>query len=226
MKKKLLIWMQNNIAPLVGRALFRLLMLTVRMRIGNREHREWQLSHCDQTGIYCFWHCNLFVPYHAHRKFGIHIVISRHRDGELISRIVEKGGYVPVRGSSTRGGARAMMELLRLAEKGAVIAFTPDGPRGPARKFKDGPAYLSQASGVPIYMIGVGFSNCWKMRDWSGMKIPKPFSTVALTYVGPYRVPADADEKALEEWNEKLTAELDRADEEAERIAKSKKWSE
>ncbi|RKY28989.1 MAG: hypothetical protein DRP79_01640 [Planctomycetota bacterium] len=224
--KKFLVWLQNNIAPYAGRFLFRLLMLTVRVRVINLKHQEWQYSHREKTGIYCFWHGNLLVPYHKHRNRGVHIVISRHRDGELISRIVEKGGYIPVRGSSTRGGMRAMKELLRLAEEGDIIAFTPDGPRGPARKFKDGPVYLSKTTGAPIYLMGVGFSNCWQVKDWSGMKIPKPFSTIALSYVGPYNVASDATETELEEWKEKLALELDKADAEAERIAKLKEWSE
>ena len=224
--KKILIWLQNNIAPYVGRFIFWLLMRTVRVRAINRKHREWQYSHREKTGIYCFWHGNMLVPYHAHHNQGVHIVISRHRDGELISRVVERGGYLPVRGSSTRGGMRAMKELLRLAGEGDIIAFTPDGPRGPARKFKDGPVYLSRTAGVPIYLIGVGFSKCRRMKDWSGLKVPRPFSTVSISYIGPYQVPPDAGKEELEQWKEKLSEELDKADAEAERVAKLKEWSE
>jgi hypothetical protein len=224
--KKILGWLMNNIAPTVGRAFFRLIMLTVKIRHINRKTVEWQFANRDKSGIYCFWHGNLLVPYHYHRRKGIYIVISQHRDGEVISSIVERGGYKPVRGSSTRGGWRAMKELLAVVEKGAIIAFTPDGPRGPLHEFKDGPVYLAQATGTPLYLMGVGFSNCWTLKDWSRLKVPKPFSTVCVHYTKPYEFPRELTEEQFEQWNEKLAGELNEADAEAERVAKLKEWRE
>jgi len=224
--KKFRAWLMNHIAPTVGRAFFRLLMLTVKVRVINRKHQDWQYAHPEKSGIYCFWHGNLFIPFHVHRKRGAYIVISQHRDGEVISRVVEKGGYRPVRGSSTRGGMRAMKELLDVVQNGALVAFTPDGPRGPLHEFKDGPIYLAQATGTPLYLMGVGFSNCWTLKDWSRLKIPKPFSTVCINYSAPYEVPRDLPEEQYGPWNEKLAKALDGAAAEAERVAKLKEWRE
>jgi hypothetical protein len=224
--KKFRAWLLNNVAPLAGRVVLRLLMLTVRVRVINRKHQDWQHAHPEKSGIYCFWHGNLFIPYHKYRNRGVYIVISQHRDGEIISRVVEKGGYRPVRGSSTRGGMRAMKELLTVIEKGAVIAFTPDGPRGPLHQFKDGPIYLAQTTGAPLHLIGVGFSNCWIMRDWSRLKIPRPFSTVAIFISQSYEVPRELSDEEFEQWKEKLNRALNETDAEAERVAKLKKWSE
>lgn len=224
--KKFRAWLLNNVAPLAGRVVLRLLMLTVRVRVINGKHEDWQHAHPEKSGIYCFWHGNLFIPYHNYRNRGVYIVISQHRDGEIISRVVEKGGYRPVRGSSTRGGMRAMKELLTVIEKGAVIAFTPDGPHGPLHQFKDGPIYLAQTTGAPLHLIGVGFSNCWIMRDWSRLKIPRPFSTVAIFISQSYEVPRELSDEEFEQWKEKLNRALNETDAEAERVAKLKKWSE
>jgi len=224
--KKFRAWLLNSVAPLAGRIVLLLLMLTVRVRVINRKHQEWQYAHMEKSGIYCFWHGNLLIPYRAYRNRGVYIVISQHRDGEMISRIVEKGGYRPVRGSSTRGGMRAMKEMLDIMEKGAVVAFTPDGPRGPLHQFKDGPIYLAQTTGAPLYLIGVGFSRCWTARDWSRLKFPKPFSTAAIFISQPYEVPRELSDEEFAQWRERLNGALDGADAEAERVAKLKKWSE
>jgi hypothetical protein len=104
------------------------------------------------------------------------VLVSRHRDGEAIARVISKMGFDTVRGSTTRGGALALIELVGLSLSGNEVAITPDGPRGPRHQAKEGILYLAQKSGLPIQPIAVGFSDFWELRSWDRFRIPKPFA--------------------------------------------------
>ncbi len=143
--------------------------------------------HADEhpgASIFAFPHRSLLACAHRFRGLGIHILISRSFDGELIARTVEWLGFVPVRGSSSRGGAGGLRGLARAYEGGGICAITVDGPRGPALVVKPGASQLAALSGARE--IGVFYAlprRAWQLRSWDRFLIPKPFSRVDFMWV-------------------------------------------
>lgn len=165
----------------VGTALIRLLAMTWRMRpVNDGDVRAARAS--GQRVIFTLWHGELLPLLWYHRNQGIAVVISEHRDGEIIARIAERLGYATVRGSSSRGASRALIGLMRALESGHDGAVTPDGPRGPAHVFAPGAAIASQRTGVPLLPVRAGASRAWRLKSWDRFLVPKPFATVRVTY--------------------------------------------
>jgi len=163
--------------------------------------------------VYAFWHGTLIVPAHLCRHWGIRIMISLARDGEYITRIINRMGFATVRGSSSRGSLGALEEMAREAQGGHAIAITPDGPRGPRHVFHPGAVYLAQLAGVPIVPTGVAVSRSWKMPSWDRFEIPKPFSRVHAIVGEPIWVDREmprAKAKALAERLEGVMGDLTR----------------
>jgi lysophospholipid acyltransferase (LPLAT)-like uncharacterized protein len=166
-----------------GAALVRLLASTWRMRTVAGE----PLAAARRDGrrvIFALWHGELLPLLWHQRGENVAIVISEHRDGELIARIAESLGYATVRGSSSRGGSRALIGLMREIDAGRDGAITPDGPRGPARIFAPGAAIAAHRTGALIAPIRARASRAWRLRSWDRFLIPKPFAKVTV-YFGP-----------------------------------------
>jgi hypothetical protein len=167
--------------------------------------------------IFALWHSRLMALTFTHRHRGVAVLVSQHRDGELITRVIERWGYVAARGSSTRGGEEGTRELLESASQGRTLAITPDGPRGPAEMVKPGLVYLASRSGLPVIPVAAAGRPEWRLRSWDGFRVPKPFSRVNIVYGAPMRVPPDLSRADLETWRTgieralaELTRELDR----------------
>jgi lysophospholipid acyltransferase (LPLAT)-like uncharacterized protein len=140
--------------------------------------------------IFALWHRSLLVGAWHFRNRGIAILISESFDGELIARTVERLGFLPVRGSSSRGGAPGMRNLERAYRAGHHCAITADGPRGPAMVAKAGTAQLATLVGADVGAFYVLPERAWVLRSWDRFLIPKPFSRVVVAW--PVRVAADA----------------------------------
>jgi lysophospholipid acyltransferase (LPLAT)-like uncharacterized protein len=136
------------------------------------------------------------------------VITSENFDGEWIARIIRRFGYGTARGSTSRGGARALVQLRRALASGRPAGFTIDGPRGPARVAQAGAAWLAGATGHPILPFHIEADRAWTMRSWDRTQIPKPFATVALAVGEPFDVPANADGGAVEEARLKLEHRL------------------
>jgi lysophospholipid acyltransferase (LPLAT)-like uncharacterized protein len=130
--------------------------------------------------------------------------VSRHADGELISRVVERLGFRPVRGSSTRGGVPALRELLRAAERGQDLAFTPDGPRGPRGRVQPGVVQAAMTSGLPIQTSAIAIDRVKRLRSWDRFLVPRPFARVLLRYGPRVTIPPDLDHEGREEHRRRL----------------------
>jgi lysophospholipid acyltransferase (LPLAT)-like uncharacterized protein len=129
--------------------------------------------------IFAFWHCSLLICAYRFRNLGIAILISRSFDGELIARTVQRLGFIAVRGSSSRGGAVGLLGMKQAYEAGHICAFTTDGPKGPARLAKSGPAHLAELTGASWVGAFHGQpSSAWYLKSWDRFMIPKPFATV------------------------------------------------
>jgi len=183
------------IAVRLGSVIIRALAITWRYRITNAA--AWrELRSRRQPFIFAFWHGTMLPLVWTHRGEGVSVVISEHRDGEIIARIVESFGFKTIRGSSSRGAARALIGIVRELERGSEVAVTPDGPRGPARRFASGALVAAQRVGVPIVGIGVVASSAWRLNSWDRFMIPKPFSRVQIAYTLPTSVAAASAREA------------------------------
>jgi lysophospholipid acyltransferase (LPLAT)-like uncharacterized protein len=161
--------------------------------------------------VYCFWHRAMIPAAYHFRNMQIGIMISRSFDGECIARLVEKLGFRPVRGSSSRGGASALIGMRRELDLGHPAVFTADGPRGPLYVVKPGAVLLAQKTGYRICCFHVAVERAWTLNSWDRMIIPKPFSRASFYITSPLTVPADADEQQMEIWRRKVQEDLDRA---------------
>ena len=161
-------------------------------------------------GIYPFWHRCVLGAAWIFRKRKLAVLTSRSLDGEFIARVIHRMGYIPVRGSSSRGGQRGLLELNTLVTKGGGAAFTIDGPRGPRYVAKRGPVLLGRTTGVPITAFYVAMENAWVLKTWDGFMIPRPFSRVCVRVARLIRVPADADDTALAASQAEMQEALDR----------------
>ena len=181
-----------------GNALVRALHLGTEQRIDGGEG----LARCEASNQpVCFvsWHEQLLLLSYAHRDRGAAVLASDHRDGEYIARVLDRLGFVPVRGSSTRGGRKALRGLARAAAAGRDLAITPDGPRGPARIFK--PEALSAAllAGIPVVSAAAGMFPEHRIdTSWDRLWVPRPRSRIRIAYGQPRTLsrPLDATEAA------------------------------
>lgn len=149
--------------------------------------------------IFVFWHGRLLPLIHVHRHQGTVVLVSEHRDGDYLARLLHHFGFGTVRGSSTRGGVRGLKGLIRAARRGWDLAITPDGPRGPSRELKLGVLTVARITGLPLVPVGVGVTSAWRIRSWDGLLVPKPFSTVRVAYGPPTLVPRNADQAEIDE---------------------------
>jgi lysophospholipid acyltransferase (LPLAT)-like uncharacterized protein len=168
-------------AAVLGSALVRLLGLTWRVR---REGVD-QLKAARAAGhavAIALWHGELLPLLWCHRGQGIAPLISSHADGEVIARIVTSLGFRPIRGSTSRGGARALMEAVGVLREGRDVAFTTDGPRGPRRVSAPGIGVAAAKAGAVVVPVGATVSRAWVVRSWDRFVVPKPFATIVYRY--------------------------------------------
>jgi lysophospholipid acyltransferase (LPLAT)-like uncharacterized protein len=157
--------------------------------------------HFDGDGrrpIMAFFHGRVLTATYFFRDRGIVVMISENFDGEWIARIIERFGYGTARGSTSHGGRKAILRLVRDMAAGKPAGFTVDGPRGPARVAQPGAVWLAKATGNPVLPFHLEASSHWSLRSWDRTQIPKPFSTVALVVGEPMPVPRDAGDEQLE----------------------------
>ena len=193
----------------LGGFVLRLLGSTWRVRRVGSESFDSMLAK-KEPFIVVFWHGEIVPVTWVHRRRGIAPLISRHADGEVIARIVEGLGYRTVRGSTTRGGVRALLETVQYVNDGITVGFTPDGPRGPRHVFAPGALIVAQRTGRPIVALGATASRAWRLKSWDRHLVPKPFATVTIRYSEPEFVrAADAREAEKEQGRfEALLASL------------------
>jgi lysophospholipid acyltransferase (LPLAT)-like uncharacterized protein len=158
--------------------------------------------------IYAFWHGHLLYLMYRYRGSGVYILVSQSRDGELLSRLLQRFGLPTIRGSSSRGGRRSLLELVRLTRAGASAAIAPDGPRGPRHQAQSGIIALARLTEIPIMPVAVGAR--WKIefQSWDRFLLPLPGSRVVVAYGEPVVVPSDADAELMEQQRQELEGKL------------------
>ncbi len=174
----------------------------------------------DGQKIYVFWHEYLLLPIHMRGHCHLAMLISRHRDAELLARAARHLGFSCVRGSTNRGGVAALRELVRQA-KNLNLTITPDGPRGPRRVMAPGAVFLASRLQLPLVAMGFGFDSPWRARSWDRFALPKPFSR-ARSVVGPaLHIPANLDRDGVEHYRLQTERLLNRLTLESETWAES-----
>ena len=158
--------------------------------------------------LYAFWHEGLLVATYAFRRQGIQVLVSQHRDGEMIARAIEQMGYGTIRGSSTRGGTRALFRMAAAGAAGDDLGVTVDGPRGPRLQVKPGTLFIAGRSGLPIVPFAVASRKPWELSSWDRFMIPRPFSTAAIAFGEPLEVPGDTAVERLEPYRAELQRRL------------------
>jgi lysophospholipid acyltransferase (LPLAT)-like uncharacterized protein len=169
--------------------------------------------------IMAFWHGRILPSTIYFRNRGIVVITSENFDGEWIAGIIERFGYGTARGSTSRGGPRALIRMMRDMEAGKPTGFTLDGPRGPARVAQAGAVWLSKATGNPVLPFHVEADRHWTINSWDQTQIPKPFSTVAVVVGEPFVVPEDADDEEIEAARRQLERQLQQLEMRARALA-------
>ena len=173
-------WRVRILLP-IGLFLVGMLARSWRIRVRNTE--AWQRLRAERKPwVFALWHATLLPVAYQHSNEGVAVLVSEHRDGELIARILAAWGNTTVRGSTTRGGARALLAMIKELERGVAIAVTPDGPQGPALKFQPGALIAAQRANVPVIPILVHADRAWRLKSWDRFMIPKFFARVTFAY--------------------------------------------
>jgi len=188
--------------------LINLIGLTARFEVIGWENHE-KAQDNGSLPIYVFWHDRIFLTTYWWRKRRIVVLTSQSFDGEYIARFIQRFGYGAVRGSSTRGGVGAIIEMARLMREGCTTAFTIDGPKGPRYVAKMGAVLLAKKSGHPIVPVTMALDRYWKTPSWDLFQIPKPFTRARVYVAPPIYVPRDADESVLAAKRDELQQTLD-----------------
>lgn len=197
----------------------RVIGATIRYTTEGWEHFE----HVENEGhipIYTFWHDRIFAGTYFFRNRGIVVMSSISKDGEYTSRVIKRLGYGSIRGSSTRGGVGALVEMIRLMRSGIPMAFSLDGPRGPRYVVKSGPIILAKKTGNAIVPFVVECRNYWTINSWDRMQIPKPFTRANVIVNEPIYVGPDASEEEIEQKLAELQRSLD------ELVERGRAWRE
>jgi lysophospholipid acyltransferase (LPLAT)-like uncharacterized protein len=184
----------------------RALTSTWTWKVSGAEHVD-AITAAGHQPILALWHGRILAATPYFQQRGIVAMASENFDGEWIARLLGKFGYGTARGSTSRGGPAALRQLVKDV-KAHGVAFTLDGPRGPAEVAQPGAVWLAKATGQPLLPFHSEAASSWSLKSWDRTQIPKPFTTVAMAIAEPIYVPRDADDAALEEWRQRLQQSL------------------
>ncbi|CAN5676047.1 hypothetical protein BH23GEM1_BH23GEM1_04190 [soil metagenome] len=187
----------DRLAVALGGGLIRLLATTWRYRVRNAGRLE-KVRSGGVPLVFSIWHGQLLPLIWHHRHQGVFILVSEHKDGELIARFAGSIGYGTIRGSSSRGAAGALLGMVRALGEGKEVGITPDGPRGPACSYAPGAAVAASKAGALILPLAAHADRAWRLKSWDRFLIPKPFAKVTVAYGEPVRLPCDARAAAAE----------------------------
>ena len=198
MKKKIKIIIQLYIAPFILQLIVRFIYLT------NKKQFHYPQSMDNESFILSMWHGDLLMQPFNYRNFKkngkVKVIVSEHRDGELIRKIVEYLGVGALQGSSTRGGAKALLGAIKSIKQNIDVAITPDGPKGPIYEIADGIVLISQKTKAKILCFSSKPSKYWEFNSWDNFKVPKPFGTIDFFVSEPF----DVNNLSLEDAKEKI----------------------
>jgi lysophospholipid acyltransferase (LPLAT)-like uncharacterized protein len=198
---------QARLIAAAGYPAVRVLGSTWRWRASGLEHLD-AVAQAGRLPIMAFWHGRILPATYYFRRRGIVVITSENFDGEWIARIIERFGYGTARGSTSRGGRKALLQLTRDMAAGKSAAFTVDGPRGPARIVQPGAVWLAKATGNPVVPFHIESSRHWTLETWDRTQIPRPFATATVALGEPLYVPQTAGPADIEAARQALEERL------------------
>jgi len=147
-----------------------------------------ELKKENKNWVYTLWHNCIAVSCWALKNQNLLLLVSNSKDGEMVSRAIKFMGNTTIRGSSSKGGLKALLQLVKKLKEGISIAITPDGPRGPRYKMQSGAINLAKRSGVPLVPFHIQSTRQWVLGSWVKHQIPKPFSTIVINIGKPFYI--------------------------------------
>ena len=208
--------LQAAVIAAVGTPVIDFLGASYRWHEQGAEHLR-EVERDGRQPIFAFWHGRILAATLYFRDRGIVVITSENFDGEWIARIIRRFGYNTARGSTSRGGVRALVQLRRDMADRRPVAFTVDGPRGPARVAQPGALWLAGATGNPIVPFHIEAARFWLANSWDRHQIPKPGSDLAIAIGEPLDVSA-TDEATIEGARQELEATLRRLEAQAKMV--------
>jgi lysophospholipid acyltransferase (LPLAT)-like uncharacterized protein len=212
----------NKLGGLLGSAAVRWWMNTLDYKVAYYDRTiDPVFPECQGQKIYIFWHEYILFPFYLRGHCNMAMLLSRHRDAEILSHAAHHMGFQFVRGSTNRGGVAALRELLARSRE-MHLTITPDGPRGPRRQLAPGCVYLASKLGLPLVVMGYGYDRPWRVRSaWDQFAIPRPCSRARAIPSGEIFIPPDLDRQGLEHYRQKIERLLNYLTSEAESWAAS-----
>ena len=208
-----------RIADIAFYLMIRLICSTLRYE-SEDEQFLFDVETAGKHPILAFWHDRIFAGVYYFRDRGIAVLTSKSMDGEYIARFISRFGFGAIRGSSSRGGVRALVEMIRLMREGIPMAFTVDGPRGPRYEAKSGPVMLAKKTGNPIVPFVTECASYWQVRSWDRLQVPRPFARACVIFGEPIYVPDEGGEDEIEAKRGELQRSLD------DLVRRGKAWRE
>jgi hypothetical protein len=181
LRKRIRFWLVGTL----GGAVLRLLHATWRVEFVDPDGISERVRKREARMIVAFWHRQMLTLLCGFRHYPFCVAVSEHRDGEYVAQVVKRYGYLPVRGSTTRGSRKLLRGLLAAMNEGWSCAITPEGPRGPKFSVQPGFIMLARRSGVPVYPVGLAVEHAWVLRSWDAFVVPKPYSRIAVVLGDP-----------------------------------------
>lgn len=185
----------------------RFTLATSRLRVINGEAVQGLLA-ANRPFILAIWHCNVYLSPILYRGMDVYVLISKSKDGDLIDRVVHAFGNRSIRGSTSRGGPSALKAMIRVARQNSRLAFTPDGPRGPAFKVQPGIIAAASACGIPILPVHYESTRQKIARSWDSHRVPLPFGTIVHAYGQPIEIERELTEEQFEAERERVQQAL------------------
>jgi len=198
----------RHILPPIVTALIYVLYHTLKVTEVDKEI-EKRLEDNGKPIIYNFWHSRIFLyPCYYKNRSRFKLLVSPSEDGEIIARVLMLFGYDVIRGSSYKNPLTTLRSLKKRISEGFCALLIADGSRGPYEKLQPGSLMLSKLTGCPALPMTASFSECWRLKSWDRLMIPKPFSKAVVVYGAPVSVPKECDSAMLEEKRKELEATL------------------
>ncbi|MCZ7601730.1 MAG: DUF374 domain-containing protein [Ignavibacteriales bacterium] len=190
---------------------------TYRIKIFNETAILKVLNNNEQF-ISAFWHGRMLIPWYVQRKYKIAALVSRSKDGDILTKLLNNWNYNVVRGSSHIGGKEALKIMEDKIDEGFSFAITPDGPTGPQFKMKPGAVVLAHRKSIPLVLIGTASKKHYVFNSWDKFQVPKAFSKVTVIYSDPIYVNEKSTREEISKLIQDCELELNKLQEEAEQI--------
>ncbi|MCS7309199.1 MAG: lysophospholipid acyltransferase family protein [Armatimonadetes bacterium] len=213
--------MRPRVLGFVLWSLARTIGVSLRLQVLNYE-QVLERSRQGKGAVLVTWHGRSLIPANVFNGKGFWAIISLSRDGEVQNHIFRRFGFRIIRGSTGRGGIRAALEAARRVAEGGILAFTPDGPRGPNREVQPGALFIAQKAQCPIIPAGVAAYPRALLPTWDRYMIPLPFARGVFLFGEPIEVPQDLSEEQFEQLRQQVKQAINALEERAEQMVRSR----